>query len=132
MSKHGSDDDKVGYCRPPKKHQFRKGQSGNPAGRKKGSKNFETIIRDEMNRPVTVSDRGERRTISRLELIIRVLSDQAAQGKIAAFRELMRLALPVLQASVEASSTPGSGDSLEIPDEFFAEMLQAMTRRQDQ
>jgi hypothetical protein len=132
MSKNGSDDEKVGYCRPPKRHQYRKGQSGNPAGRKKGSKNFETIIQDEMNRAVTVNDGGERRTISRLQLIVRVLSDQAAQGKIAACRELMRLALPVLQASAEVGSTPGGGDSLEIPDEFFAEMLQALTRGQDQ
>ena len=28
-----NDDDDVGYCRPPKKHRFRKGQSGNPKGR---------------------------------------------------------------------------------------------------
>lgn len=27
------DDDYVGYCRPPKKHRFQKGTSGNPGGR---------------------------------------------------------------------------------------------------
>lgn len=27
------DENEVGYCRPPKKHRFRKGQSGNPGGR---------------------------------------------------------------------------------------------------
>lgn len=29
------DDDRVGYKRPPKKNQFKKGQSGNPKGRPK-------------------------------------------------------------------------------------------------
>ena len=29
------DEDKVGYGRPPKKNQFKKGQSGNPSGRPK-------------------------------------------------------------------------------------------------
>ena len=30
---------RIGYCRPPKRTQFRKGMSGNPKGRKKGSRN---------------------------------------------------------------------------------------------
>lgn len=34
----------VGYGQPPKRHQWTKGQSGNRAGRKKGSKNKRTII----------------------------------------------------------------------------------------
>lgn len=34
----------VGYGQPPKHHQWKKGQSGNRAGRKKGSKNKRTII----------------------------------------------------------------------------------------
>ena len=33
-----------GYGKPPKRHQWQKGQSGNRAGRKKGSKNKRTII----------------------------------------------------------------------------------------
>jgi len=34
----------VGFKRPPKKYAWRKGQSGNPKGRAKGSKNKKTII----------------------------------------------------------------------------------------
>lgn len=34
----------VGYGQPPKHHQWTKGQSGNRAGRKRGSKNKRTII----------------------------------------------------------------------------------------
>jgi hypothetical protein len=37
-------EDRGGYKTPPKRHQWRKGQSGNRAGRKKGSKNKRTII----------------------------------------------------------------------------------------
>ncbi|HEY8129410.1 MAG TPA: DUF5681 domain-containing protein [Hyphomicrobium sp.] len=34
----------IGYGKPPVKTRFRKGQSGNPKGRGKGSRNFATIF----------------------------------------------------------------------------------------
>ena len=30
---------RIGYCRPPKRTRFKKGTSGNPKGRRKGSRN---------------------------------------------------------------------------------------------
>ncbi len=34
--------DPVGYCKPPKRTRFQPGQSGNPRGRPKGTKNLKT------------------------------------------------------------------------------------------
>jgi hypothetical protein len=34
----------VGYGKPPVQTRFRKGQSGNPKGRGKGSRNFATVF----------------------------------------------------------------------------------------
>ena len=34
---------RIGYGRPPKRTQFEKGQSGNPKGRRKGSRNRVTV-----------------------------------------------------------------------------------------
>lgn len=48
----------VGYCRPPKKNQFPKGQSGHPGGRHKGIRSFESIARDVAERLVTLSQNG--------------------------------------------------------------------------
>jgi hypothetical protein len=36
----------VGYCNPPRQHQFKKGYSGNKPGRKKGSRNMLSIFKD--------------------------------------------------------------------------------------
>jgi hypothetical protein len=34
----------IGFKKPPKAHSWKKGESGNPKGRKKGSRNMKTII----------------------------------------------------------------------------------------
>jgi hypothetical protein len=47
MSQDTEDDSKpylVGNRRPPRDRQFKPGASGNPAGRRKGSLNFKTLL----------------------------------------------------------------------------------------
>ena len=39
----------IGYKRPPKATQFQKGQSGNPRGRPRGSKNLSTLISEALD-----------------------------------------------------------------------------------
>jgi len=41
---HSSETSQIGFRKPPKSYSWRRGQSGNPKGRKKGSKNKKTII----------------------------------------------------------------------------------------
>jgi hypothetical protein len=40
----GAEDAEIGFKKPPKTHSWKKGQSGNPVGRKKGNKNKKTVI----------------------------------------------------------------------------------------
>jgi hypothetical protein len=60
----------VGYGKPPLHTRFRKGQSGNPKGRGKGTKNFATIFVKAMSQPVTINENGKRKKISKLAAAI--------------------------------------------------------------
>jgi len=72
----------VGYGHPPKEHQFKPGQSGNPKGRKKGIKNEATILHELLQHKVTLTENGKMRKISLLEAILRKLAEESLKGNI--------------------------------------------------
>ena len=85
-----SDDDKpdykVGYKKPPLHTRFQKGQSGNPRGRPRGSKNLSTLLADALNEPVVVTEDGGRRKISKRELGFKQLANKFAMAEAQAPR----------------------------------------------
>jgi Family of unknown function (DUF5681) len=82
------DIDEVGYAKPPRAHQFKPGQSGNPKGRKKGVKNEAAILQELLQQQkVALNDRGKRRKIMLLEAVLRRIIEDCLKGntKSAAF-----------------------------------------------
>jgi hypothetical protein len=59
-----NDDSKSGYARPPKAHQFKPGESGNPRGRPKGARNLRTDLSEIMKKKVSVRESGKQRRIT--------------------------------------------------------------------
>ena len=62
---------KVGPGHPPKEFQFKPGQSGNPNGRPAGLKSMKAIIREEMNRPITIKEGKETAEMTMKQAIAR-------------------------------------------------------------
>ena len=73
---------RVGYGRPPRQHQFRAGQSGNPRGRPRGAKNESTILREIMARKIKNRSNDRVRSISVLEGILLRIADDALKGNV--------------------------------------------------
>lgn len=66
-------DDEIGKGEPPKMHQFKPGQSGNPKGRPKGSKNVHHILSKILGEKITVTDADKKMVVDKLEGAMRVL-----------------------------------------------------------
>ena len=70
----------VGRGKPPQHTQFVKGKSGNPKGRPKGSRNFATVIQNELKRRIAVNEDGKRKKITKREAVAKQLVNKAAAG----------------------------------------------------
>ena len=78
--------DKLNNLKP-----FEKGESGNPNGRPKGSKNRSTIARQwlEVNQNLKNPLTGENETMSQEDLMTLALIKKAREGDVAAYKALM-------------------------------------------
>jgi len=82
----------IGYARPPQHTRFRPGQSGNPAGRRKGVRNLMTDVQRTLRVPVKVKENGRTRKISTQEGALMRLREKALQGDARALDRLLELA----------------------------------------
>lgn len=97
----------VGKGKPPEHTRFQKGQSGNPTGRRKGSKNVATLLEQVLNERVIVTENGKRKRITKLEAMLKQLTNKAASGDHRAIKLLMPLAETSFGSSnVAASNSP--------------------------
>jgi Family of unknown function (DUF5681) len=88
----------VGYARPPVHSRFKKGQSGNPKGRPRGSRSVATILHKILGEKVSVRE-GERVwLISKMEAIVRSLSLKALKGDQKATATVLALAQEHIQS----------------------------------
>jgi adenylosuccinate synthase len=85
----GSSAPKVGRGNPPKDTQFRKGTSGNPKGRPKGSKNLSTYLMEAARDQVAATVGGKSRRISKIQATAMQLATKAASGDQAAINKFL-------------------------------------------
>jgi hypothetical protein len=79
----------VGFGKPPKRTQFRKGLSGNPKGRPPGGRNLTTVMEEALSERIAITENGRRKSASKLQVIIKQLVNKAAQGDYRSTQMLM-------------------------------------------
>ena len=82
---------KQGYGNPPEATRFKKGESGNPKGRRKGSLNVATVFAQTLREKVIVNENGQRKTMTKFEAAIKQFVNKAASGDLRALQLLVSL-----------------------------------------
>jgi hypothetical protein len=82
----------VGYCRPPLYTHFRPGQSGNPSGRVKNSKNLKTLFHQILNEQIPLQDGTQTKKVTKAEALMRRLVIGALKGDRSSLMALMCIA----------------------------------------
>lgn len=84
-------DYEIGYRRPPGHGRFKPGQSGNPKGRPKGTRNVRSVVEGMLNQRVTVREGDRTRLLSKLEGVVLTMVNKALQGDVKTQAALFQL-----------------------------------------
>jgi adenylosuccinate synthase len=122
---------KVGRGNPPKHTQFRKGTTGNPKGRPKGSKNLSTYLMEAARDQVSATVGGKTRKISKIQATAMQLATKAAGGDQAAMGKLLDWIdeIETRAAAVRPSQFPLSAPDIEVLRTVYERMKQCETEK---
>lgn len=81
----------TGYKSPPHEHKFRKGTSGNPRGRPKGARGKRKLAEKVLLERHVLTENGEQRAYTTLQLILLVLRQMALEGNTRAAKIIQTL-----------------------------------------
>jgi hypothetical protein len=113
-------DTEVGYGKPPRHTQFKPGQSGNPKGRPKGTKNLKTDLMEELSEKIVIHEGERTQRVSKQRAIVKSLVNRTLKGDARA----SNLLFPMVQRLDEsgetdnAGSEPLNGEESEILNEY--------------
>lgn len=95
QSKRGEPTYDVGYGKPPVHSRFKPGQSGNPKGKKKGTKGFKSVVTSILNEKVSVKTHRGTKKIAKVEALIHANLTNALKGDPKATDRILKLARDV-------------------------------------
>jgi hypothetical protein len=114
------DDEPIGYKRPPRKHQFQPGRSGNPRGRPKGAKGLRQILQGEFSQRMQIMEGDKPLKVSKLQLIVKRELEKAMAGNQRAIEHVISLNIQMFGLGTDE---PKEEEELTLGEQLYIEAI---------
>lgn len=120
----------VGYKKPPRSGQIKPGERRNPNGRPKGSKNFNTVLRQLMEKPMTLTIDGTQIKVSGREAIAYRVFQKAVAGDARCI-DILRSIDAQFEADLAESrqKTASEKEASSSDDAILADFIKSMSKK---
>src|SRR5216684_4382014 len=119
-------DYEVGYRKPPKKSQFKTGQSGNPKGRSKNTRNLKTDLLKLLGQQISVREGDRKFRVSAQEGVLMALLAKCLKGDTKSITTLVNLSVRIF--GLEGAFTD-AGDRLSPQEQKIIDEMEADFRK---
>lgn len=116
-------DYEVGYRKPPGHTRFKKGQSGNPKGRRKGTQNLATDLAEELGERIRVREGDRELSVSKQRAMVKTLVSRALKGDPRSISVLIGL------AAKNIASPDGSEQKVQEASRAEKEIIETLLER---
>jgi hypothetical protein len=124
-------DKKVGYRKPPEATRFKKGRSGNPRGRPKGSLNLATDLTAELGERITIREDGKPRRVTKQRALIKSLLAKALQGDPRAAGTLLALRARENGEALDGPNQEVDDAELLLVERFLPQVLKSLAKKKE-
>lgn len=114
------EDEPAGYKRPPKRHQFPPGRSGNPRGRPKGAKGLKQILASEFSQRMKIMEGNKPLKVSKLQLIVKRELEKAMAGNQRAIEHVISLNIQMFGLGLDE---PKEDEELTLGEQLYIDAI---------
>ena len=118
----------VGYRKPPMHTRFKPGQSGNPRGRPKGTKNLKTDLAEELGEKIVIREGDRSQKISKQRALLKSVVNRAIKGDARAISIALSTMMRLLDTG---EGVPGSEEVLREEELEILRAFEGRARRGD-
>jgi hypothetical protein len=104
----------VGYGKPPEHTRFKKGHSGNPSGRPRGSLNVQSEMKGLLASKTRIKIDGAVQRVSTSRALCLALIQKGMRGDVRAFSKIVEIAGPKMADELRAAAASTSAADLDI------------------